>query len=85
MIVLYERVDYRGPGCFCLDTCSIQRPFGEQAQAHIVLEEEAALSIIDRVENGELELFPGETLHLETEKDPVDLPARDTRGRTCRL
>lgn len=53
----------------CLDTCSIQRPFDDQSQNRIVLEAEAVLEIIDRVENGEVELLGSEILQLEMEEN----------------
>lgn len=53
-----------------LDTCSIQRPFDDQSQTRIVLEAEAVLGIIDRVESGEIELLGSEILQLETEENP---------------
>ena len=53
-----------------LDTCSIQRPFDDQSQTRIVLEAEAVLGIIDRVERGEVELLGSEILQLETEENP---------------
>jgi predicted nucleic acid-binding protein len=53
-----------------LDTCSIQRPFDDQSQTRIVLEAEAVLGIIDRVESGEVELLGSEILQLETEENP---------------
>lgn len=53
-----------------LDTCSIQRPFDDQSQTRIVLEAEAVLGIIDRIESGELELLGSEILQLETEENP---------------
>lgn len=53
-----------------LDTCSIQRPFDDQSQTRIVLEAEAVLGIIDRVENGEVELLGSEILQLEMEENP---------------
>lgn len=53
-----------------LDTCSIQRPFDDQSQTRIVIEAEAVLGIIDRIENGEVELLGSEILQLETEDNP---------------
>ena len=53
-----------------LDTCTIQRPFDDQSQTRIVLEAEAVLGIIDRVERGEVELLSSEVLQLETEENP---------------
>ena len=53
-----------------LDTCSIQRPFDDQSQTRIVLEAEAVLGIIDRIETGEVELLSSEVLQLETEENP---------------
>lgn len=53
-----------------LDTCSIQRPFDDQSQTRIVLEAEAVLGIIDRVESGEIDLLGSEILQLETEENP---------------
>ena len=41
-----------------------------------IREAEAVLGIIDRVENGELELLSSETLQLETEKNPNPLRRR---------
>ena len=45
-----------------LDTCSIQRPFDDQSQTRIVLEAEAVLGVIDRIEIGEVELLSSEVL-----------------------
>jgi predicted nucleic acid-binding protein len=59
-----------------LDTCSIQRPFDDQSQTRIVLEAEAVLGIIDRIENGNIELLSSETLQVETEKNPNPLRRR---------
>ena len=53
-----------------LDTCSIQRPFDDQSQTRIVIEAEAVLGIIDRIESGEVELLGSEILQLETEENP---------------
>ena len=53
-----------------LDTCSIQRPFDDQSQTRIVLEAEAVLGIIDRVESRDVELLGSEILQLETEENP---------------
>lgn len=59
-----------------LDTCSIQRPFDDQSQTHIVLEAEAVLGIIDRVESGEVALLGSEILQLETEENPNPVDRR---------
>lgn len=53
-----------------LDTCSIQRPFDDQSQTRIVIEAEAVLGIIDRIESGEIDLLSSEILQLETEENP---------------
>jgi hypothetical protein len=53
-----------------LDTCSIQRPFDDQSQTRIVIEAEAVLGIIDRIESGKVELLGSEILQLETEEPP---------------
>ena len=37
-----------------LDVCCLNRPFNDQTQARIRLEAEAVLSVLTRVENGEL-------------------------------
>lgn len=59
-----------------LDTCSIQRPFDDHSQTRIVLEAEAVLGIIDRIENGEVELLSSEVLELETEENPNHIARR---------
>lgn len=53
-----------------LDTCCIQRPFDDRSQIRIALETEAVLSIIQLVEQGDLELLSSEPLLLETEQNP---------------
>jgi len=59
-----------------LDTCSIQRPFDDQSQTRIVLEAEAVLGIIERVESGDIELLGSEILQLETEGNPNSVGRR---------
>lgn len=53
-----------------LDTCSIQRPFDDQAQLRIALESEAVLRLIQLAEQGDVELLASEVLLLETEQNP---------------
>lgn len=53
-----------------LDTCSIQRPFDDQSQLRIALESEAVLRVIQRAEDGDIDLLASEPLMLEAEQNP---------------
>lgn len=53
-----------------LDTCSIQRPFDDQSQSRIAFESEAVLRLIQRVEQGDIDLVASEALLFETEQNP---------------
>ena len=48
-----------------LDTCCLNRPFDNQADARIHLETEAIRTILDLCEQGQWELLDSEVLALE--------------------
>ncbi len=51
-----------------LDTCCLNRPFDDQSNARIHLESEAIKIIIDKCENGDLDLISSEVKEFEVAK-----------------
>jgi len=54
-----------------LDTSVLNRPFDDQAQARIRLEMEAFLAILEKIEEGTVDLVGSTVLDFETEANPV--------------
>ncbi len=54
-----------------LDTCSIQRPLDTLSQTRVRLEAEAILSVLERIEIGEVELVSSTVSELEILQNPL--------------
>ncbi len=56
-----------------LDTCNVQRPLDALNQIRVRLEAEAILSVLERIEVGEIELISSTVLELEVSRSPLGL------------
>jgi predicted nucleic acid-binding protein len=56
--------------CIYFDVCCLNRPFDDQAQSRIRLESEAVLTIMQRIEAGELQWVGSEILEAEIDNTP---------------
>ena len=72
------------PGKIYLDTCALNRPFDDQAQARVRLETEAVEHLLKAVTDGRLEWIVSDVILFEVGRCP-DEARRERLGTLCRV